>query len=224
MEMTDIATHPMRVPTGLYLIADRQACGSRPVAEVVRAATAAGVRWVQYRDKSSTRLVRYEEALRLRRLTREAGAALIINDELDVAVAVEADGLHLGQEDLPLPVARRWFGGRLIGVSTHTLEDARRAIDEGADYIAVGPIFATSIKSDRTPVGCDAIRRVRALTSIPLVAIGGITPETIGETIRAGATSAAVISGLCGAAEVGAAVAAYLRSIAQAHASVDQKA
>jgi len=210
----------------LYLIADRQACGGRPLPDIVRAATAAGVRWVQYREKSLTRRARYEEAVRLRLLTRETGAALIINDELDLAVAVEADGLHLGQEDLPLPVARRWLGaGRLIGVSTHTVDEARRAIDEGADYIAVGPIFATTTKAAaRPPVGCDAVRRVRAMTGIPLVAIGGITPENVGETIRAGAAGAAVISALCGAADVGATVAAFHRSIARARASDDEKA
>jgi thiamine-phosphate pyrophosphorylase len=209
----------------LYLIADRQACGGRPLLDVVRAATAAGVRWVQYREKALPRRARYDEALRLRALTREMGAALIINDELDLAVAVEADGLHLGQEDLPLPVARRWLGaGRVIGVSTHTIDEARRAIDEGADYIAVGPIFATATKAVRPSVGCDAIRRVRALTGIPLVAIGGITPGNVGDVIRAGAAGAAVISALCGAADVGAAVAAFHRSIAEARATVDEKA
>jgi len=212
-------------PAGLYLIADRQACGDRSLADVVRAATASGVRWVQYREKSLTRRDRYQEALRLRLLTREVGAVLIVNDELDLAVAVDADGLHLGQEDLPLPVARRWLGaGRVIGVSTHTMEEARRASEEGADYIAVGPIFATRTKAIRPPIGCDAIRRVRAVTGIPLVAIGGITPDNIGETIRAGAAGAAVISALCGATDVSAAVAAFHRSIARTRSTVDEKA
>jgi len=209
----------------LYLIADRHACGGRPLLDVVRAATAAGVRWVQYREKSLTRRARYQEALRLRTLTLNAGTALIINDELDLAVAVEADGLHLGQEDLPLPVARRWLGaGRVIGVSTHTVDEARRAIEEGADYVAVGPIFPTAVKAARPPVGCDAIRRVRAMSGIPLVAIGGITPDNVGEVIRAGANGAAVITAVCGAADAGAAVAALHRAMAQARASVDEKA
>jgi thiamine-phosphate pyrophosphorylase len=209
----------------LYLIADQEACGDRPLTDVVRTATASGVRWVQYREKSLSRRDRYQEALRLRLLTRECGAVLIINDELDLAVAVEADGVHLGQEDLPLPVARRWLGaGRLIGVSTHTMDEARRASDEGADYIAVGPIFATKTKATRPPIGCDAIRRVRAVTGIPLVAIGGITPVNIGETIRAGAAGAAVISALCGAADVSAVVAAFHRSIARTRSAVDERA
>lgn len=213
------------MPSGLYLITDRRACGGHPLVEVVRAATAAGVRWVQYREKTLSRRARYEEAIQLRALTREAGAALIINDELDLAVTVEADGLHLGQEDLPLPVARRWLGaGRVIGVSTHTADEARRAIDEGADYLAVGPIFATAIKADRPPVGCDAIRRARAMTGLPLVAIGGITPENVEEVIRAGATGAAVISALCGATDLRAAVTAFHQSIARARAAVDEKA
>jgi len=224
MSTKGISISAKGLPAGLYLIADRQACGGRPLPDIVRAALAAGVRWVQYREKLLTRRARYEEALRLRLWTREAGAALIINDELDLAVAVEADGLHLGQEDLPLPIARRWLGvGRLIGVSTHTTEEARRAIEEGADYIAVGPIFATATKSTRPPVGPEAIRRVRAMTKIPLVAIGGITPDNIGQVLRAGAAGAAVISALCGAADVRAAVAAFHRSIALS-ASVEEKA
>jgi thiamine-phosphate pyrophosphorylase len=225
MRRKDVSISATGLPAGLYLITDRQACGGRPLLDVVRAATAAGVRWVQYREKTLSRRARYGEALQLRALTRDAGAALIINDELDLAVAVGADGLHLGQEDLPLPVARRWLGaGRVIGISTHTLEEARRAIDEGADYLAVGPIFATAIKATRTPVGLDAIRRVRAMTGIPLVAIGGITPDTVGEVIRAGAVGAAVISAVCGATDVSAVVAAFHRSIARARSAVDENA
>jgi thiamine-phosphate pyrophosphorylase len=198
----------------LYLIADRTACRGRPLLEVVEAAVAAGVRWVQYREKALTRRARYDEALRLRELTRRAGAVLIVNDELDLAVAVDADGLHLGQDDLPLAVARRHVGtGRFIGISTHTLEEARAAAGEGADYLAVGPIFATATKTTRPPVGCEAIRRARAATSLPLVAIGGITPDNVAEVLRAGADSAAVISALCGAEDLPGAVDMFRRAM-----------
>lgn len=197
----------------LYLIADRTACRGRPLLDVVDAACSAGVRWVQYREKALSRRARYEEARRLRELTRRAGAALIINDELDLALAVDADGLHLGQEDLPLSIARAHLGaGRFIGVSTHTLDEAMAAADGGADYIAVGPVFATAVKS-RPPVGCDAVRRVRAATTVPIVAIGGITPETAAEVLRAGADSVAVISAVCGASDIAAAVDAFRRAI-----------
>ncbi|MEW6325918.1 MAG: thiamine phosphate synthase [Nitrospirota bacterium] len=198
----------------LYLIADRTACRGRPLPAVVEAACAAGVRWVQYREKALSRRDRYEEACRLRELTRRFGAVLIINDELDLAVAVDADGLHLGQEDLPLPVARRHIGaGRVIGVSTHTLEEASAAAAEGADYLAVGPVFATAAKAARAPVGCEAIRRARGLTAAPIVAIGGITPQNAADAIRAGADSVAVMSALCGAPDIGAAVSALRRAI-----------
>jgi len=191
----------------LYLIADRSACRGRPLVEVVTAAVGAGVRWVQYREKALTRRDRYEEALRLRDVTRRAGAALIINDELDLAVAVEADGLHLGQDDLPLADARPHIGpGRVIGISTHAAQEARDAIDGGADYVAVGPIFATPAKAGRAPVGCELIRQVRVLTTRPIVAIGGLTAENAAQALEAGADSVAIMSALCGADDVAAAV------------------
>ena len=198
----------------LYLITDRAACRGRPLLEVVEAAVAAGVRWVQYREKELPRRARYEEARQLRELTRRAGAALVINDELDLAVAVEADGLHLGQEDLPLSIARQHIGsGRFIGMSTHTPQEAREAVAGGADYLAVGPVFATATKSTREAVGCEAVRQARAIAAVPIVAIGGITPENVADVIRAGADGVAVISALCGASDVSQAVTAFHRAI-----------
>jgi len=209
----------------LYLIADRTACRGRPLLEVVETAIAAGVRWIQYREKALTRRARYEEARRLRELTRRAGAVLVINDELDLAVAVEADGLHLGQDDLPLAVARPHIGaGRFIGVSTHTLQEAEAAAEGGADYLAVGPIFATAAKPARAPVGCDAIRRVRAITPLPIVAIGGITHENVAEVIRAGANSAAMISALCGADDLPGMVDKFRRAMTITTRSVENNA
>jgi thiamine-phosphate pyrophosphorylase len=209
----------------LYLITDRSACRGRPLFDVVEAAVTAGVRWVQYREKGLSRRARYEEARRLRDLTRTVGALLIVNDELDLAVAVEADGLHLGQEDLPLPLARRHLGrGRLIGISTHTLEEAMQAARDGADYLAVGPVFPTATKSVREPVGCAAIQRVRAAVSLPLVAIGGITPDNAGAVVRAGADSLAVVSAVCGAADIRSVVEAFDRVIETARPSSSKNA
>jgi thiamine-phosphate pyrophosphorylase len=198
----------------LCLITDRAACRGRLLVDVVAAAVAGGVRWVQYREKGLTRRARYDEAVQLRNLTRRTGAALIVNDELDLAVAVDADGLHLGQEDLPLEIARAHIGpGRFIGISTHTVEEARAAAAAGADYIAVGPVFGSATKSERAPVGCDAIRRARAAVVCPIIAIGGITPANAPDAIRAGADGVAVISALCGADDPADAAQAFHRAI-----------
>jgi thiamine-phosphate pyrophosphorylase len=198
----------------LCLITDRAACRERTLDEVVAAAVAGGARWVQYREKGLTRRARYEAAARLRELTRRLGAALIVNDELDLAVAVDADGLHLGQEDLPLEIARAHIGpGRFIGVSTHTLEEARAAADGGADYIAVGPIFDSPTTAGRPAVGCEALRRARAAVGCPIVAIGGVTPANAPEAVRAGADGVAVISALCGADDPAAVAREFLRAM-----------
>ena len=209
----------------LYLIADRTACKGRPLMEVVEAALRAGVRWIQYREKELTRRARYEQARMLHDATRAAGAALIINDELDLAVAVEAEGLHLGQDDLPVSVARRHLGGdRFIGLSTHTVDEARDGAAEGVDYIGVGPIFETRTKDTREPIGVEAIHRVCAAVSVPVVAIGGITPGTTTEIIRAGAASVAVLSSICGSDNIPHVVAQYQLAIGQAQVSQPKNA
>src|SRR5512141_1778009 len=130
---------------GVYFITDRSYC-SFSVYEMVSAVLGAGVRVVQYRDKERTRREIYEEAARLRELTLRIGAMLIINDHADIALAVDADGVHLGQDDLPLEDARKIMGKKIVGISTHTLEEAKQADEAGADYIGFGPIFHTTTK------------------------------------------------------------------------------
>lgn len=156
----------------------------------------AGIRFVQYREKSKTRRELYQEAALLRELTRRFDAVLIVNDYADIALAVDADGLHLGQDDLPLREARRIMGSRLIGVSTHNLEEAVAAEEDGADYIGFGALFPTSTKEVGAPQGCDALRRVARAVSLPVIAIGGITADNASAVFGAGCSGIAVSSGL----------------------------
>lgn len=168
--------------------------------DAVGQAMEGGARLVQYRDKECSRKQMYENAKQLRKMTAERGAMLIINDQIDLALAVKADGVHLGQEDLPLWVARKMLGNEtIVGISTHTLEEAMHAESEGADYIGFGPIFPTSTKGNaRSSVGVASIAEVKQKVRIPLYAIGGIQLAHLSEIITAGADGVAVISALSG--------------------------
>ena len=134
----------------------------------------AGIRWVQYREKHKTKREMFCEALKLKELARKYHACLIINDHADIALAVDADGVHLGQDDLPLAEARRIMGKRIIGISTHSADEAIQAEQGGADYIGFGPVFHTETKDAGAPKGVEALRRIRNSVKIPVVAIGGI--------------------------------------------------
>ncbi|MEJ2684260.1 MAG: thiamine phosphate synthase [Candidatus Sulfobium sp.] len=139
---------------GICFITDRTYCSLSPH-EMCMAALKGGVRFIQYRDKDRTRKEIYYEAVRLREMTLSAGAVLIINDHADIALAVNADGVHLGQDDLPLKEARKIMGDRIIGISTHDLEQAEEAQSGGADYIGFGPVFETLTKDAGNPKGID---------------------------------------------------------------------
>jgi thiamine-phosphate pyrophosphorylase len=160
----------------------------------VRAAVAAGVKIVQYRDKGVSSAVMYEKARRLKRLCK--GALFLVNDRIDIALAVNADGVHLGQDDVPIAVARRLLGKKkVIGVSVSTLAQASRAVRDGADYLGVGPIYATSTKTDaHRPVGTGLIRKIKAKFTIPVVVIGGISADNAPDVIAAGADALCAIS------------------------------
>jgi len=181
---------------GLYVITDPHLGGGHLAA--AHAALQGGARIVQLRDKEATtrQLVEYAQALRA--LTREYGALLIINDRLDVALAVEADGVHLGQDDMPVPLARRVAGEQLIiGVSAETVEEALRAESEGADYLGVGPMFATATKPDAgTPVGPERLREIKQHVRLPVFGIGGITLQNAAHVLQAGADGICVISAI----------------------------
>ncbi len=184
----------------LYVILDRQVAGDRSLPELLRAVLRGGCRLVQLREKEwpSGRLLPL--ARQLGEQCRAAGATFVVNDRVDLAVAVGADGVHLGQDDLPPALARRLMpAGMLLGLSTHSVEQARAAQAAGADYVAVGSMFPTGTKPDFQLVGPDLIRKLRPEIRVPLIGIGGITPANVVEVIRAGADGVAVISAVCAA-------------------------
>ncbi len=166
--------------------------------EIVQMMLAGGARLIQLRDKDASARELLDAARACLPITQAAGARLIINDRVDVALTSGADGVHLGQEDLSVEEAREILGeDKIIGVSTHSLEQFNAALETSANYIAVGPVFQTKTKENADPVvGLELVRQAKALTDRPLVAIGGITVERATEVIAAGADSVAVISAL----------------------------
>jgi thiamine-phosphate pyrophosphorylase len=205
------------LPSPLYVILDRQASGGRRLDELLDAVLAGGCRLVQLREKTMPLAGLLPIAQALRRRCREAGALFIVNDRVDLALAVEADGAHVGQDDLSAREARRLLPPPMIlGVSTHNPDQARRARDDGADYVAVGSMFPTGSKIGFELVGPELLRRVRADIPVPLVAIGGITRDNVGQVIEAGADAVAVISAIGSARDPAAAVRGFLETIRSA--------
>lgn len=181
---------------GLCLITDRESCDLTCM-EMAQIALQSGVKWIQLRDKDRDRICLYRSALQLRKVTREYGAVLVVNDFADIAAAVDADGVHLGQDDLPVTEARKIMGpDRIIGISTHTMDEAVQAEMDGADYIGFGPIFDTSTKDAGQPRGTSHLSEVSRAVAIPVVAIGGISTGSFEKVIRAGADAVAMASGL----------------------------
>ena len=176
---------------GLCLITDRKTSGMA-AEEAVTLALEAGVQWVQYREKDKTRGEIYAEALKLRNVTRHFGALFVVNDHADIALAVDADGVHLGQDDLPLRDARKIMGEKIVGVSTHSPQEAADAGAGGADYIGFGPVFPTVTKKAGVPKGVEMLRQVKRQVAIPVVAIGGISVENLAAALEAGADAVAV--------------------------------
>jgi thiamine-phosphate pyrophosphorylase len=179
----------------LYVILDA-ALLTTPDTDCAQKLAGAGVRLLQYRNKNASTRELFEASKRLASLLVPQGVRFFVNDRADVAALAAASGVHVGQEDLGVEAARSAIGpGKLVGVSTHNLEQFERAAATSADYIAVGPLFATSTKANPDPVvGTDFLRQVRPLTDKPIVAIGGITLERVAEAIGAGADSVAVIT------------------------------
>lgn len=203
----------------LYVILDRAAARGRDLEAILDEALAGGCRMIQLREKEwpAGRLLPLAE--RLRERCRRAGATFIVNDRVDLALAVDADGVHLGQDDLPPRAARPLLkSGMILGRSTHSLAQAREARDDGAGYIAVGSMFPTSTKPDFQLVGPELVRTIRPETTLPVIGIGGITLDNVAAVIRAGADGVAVISAVCGAADPAAAARRFLEAI---HAARD---
>jgi thiamine-phosphate pyrophosphorylase len=192
---------------GLYVILDPTVQPARPLTDVLEAAARAGVRLFQYRNKAASMKDAYDEAGPLRARARDLNVLFLINDRCDLALALDADGVHLGQADLPYANARHLLGReKYIGLSTHNVAQVVAAQRLGPDYIGFGPIFTPASKRDHDPlVGIQGLRDIRQLTSVPVFAIGGIQAEHVRPLIKAGADGIAVISAVVGASDVTAA-------------------
>ncbi|PTL35444.1 thiamine phosphate synthase [Candidatus Methylomirabilis limnetica] len=202
----------------LCVITDRELRPGLSHVDIAAQAVEGGASMIQLRDKTAGPRQLLQEARQIAKLCRERRVCFIVNDRLDLALAVDADGVHLGQDDLPPGNARALLGAsKIMGVSTHSLEQALRAAEQGADYLGIGPIFATATKATGyEPVGCDTIRQLRARIDIPIVAIGGIRLSNVGEVIQSGAAGVAVISEIVGVDDITAATRAFVTAIEQA--------
>ncbi len=188
--------------SGLYVILDRTAAQDRPLEAILDAAIAGGCGMIQLREKEWPSGTLLPLARRLRDRCRAAGVPFIVNDRIDLALAVEADGVHLGQDDLPAVAARPLLrAGMIMGISTHSVPQARLAQQDGADYVAIGAMYPTGTKPSFELVGPALVRQLRGEVQVPLIGIGGITVDTVGDVIRAGADGVAVISAVCAAAD-----------------------
>jgi thiamine-phosphate pyrophosphorylase len=206
---------------GVYLVTDRKQSGGRDLVEVLSQAIRGGVRAIQLREKDMDTIEQYRLAERLMPVCREAGAALLINDRVDLAMALDADGAHLTRKSLPPYDARKLLGSdRLLGISCHSLSDVQEAAMGGADFIVLGPVFEAPSKTPYGPPLTPVIlREASALTSVPILAIGGIRASRVPEVIAAGADGVAVISAVLAAPDP-AAAAAELLSVVRTHRSV----
>jgi thiamine-phosphate pyrophosphorylase len=184
---------------GLYLVTDRGCCGDRPLEAVVAQAVQGGAACVQLREKHLSTRAFVDLARALKAMLAPLGVPLIINDRLDVALAAGADGLHVGQEDMPCALVRQFMGPRaIIGLSVETWADVERSQGQDADYLGVSPVFDTPTKTDtKAAWGLDGLRRIRAFARQPLVAIGGLNPDNVADVILAGADGIAVVSAVC---------------------------
>lgn len=190
-------------PFPLYAILDPSQSKGRPPNAVLQELLQGGARLIQLRAKECAPKEVFRLATEALELTRAAGSLLIVNDRADIALASQADGVHLGQEDLPVKVARKLVGDKIIGVSTHSPAQAREAERAGADYVGFGPVFATGTKdTGYSPRGLKMLQEVRRAVKIPIVAIGGVTEKTAAEVWQAGADAAAIVSDLMMADDV----------------------
>lgn len=187
----------------LYCFSPGKFLKGRDPLEVVSAQIMGGADVIQLREKEMSKRERLELGLKIREMTRDKDVLFIVNDDVDLALMLDSDGVHLGQDDIPIRYARPLMKDKIIGISTHSLEQIRQAVDEGADYIGVGPIFETVTKEDREElVGTDLLLKTRDICPIPYVAIGGIGKDNIEFLIRAGCNRAAIISDILLASDI----------------------
>ena len=183
----------------LHVLTDTELQSRFSHMELAKCAIRGGADTVQFRQKTASTREMIEMCREIKRLCKDADVTFIVNDRVDVAIASEADGVHLGQDDFPIPLARKLLGDtRIIGGSAVTLEEAQECLSEGADYIGFGPVYPTTSKNDAGPVtGIELLKEVVNAISIPIIAIGGVSVENTPEVIRAGAQGIAVISAVC---------------------------
>lgn len=204
--------HFLAVDFNLYLVTDRNRTGGRPLVPSITEALKGGVKAVQLREKDLKTREFLSLAYELRELTLRYDARLFINDRVDIAIAVDADGVHLGQRSMPPFAVKRLSRKLIIGVSAHSLKEALTAEASGADFITLGPIYPTPSKLKYgSPIGLDALREVAGRLSIPVFAIGGIGTENLREVIEAGADGVAVISAILEAKKIRSTTGKFMR-------------
>lgn len=187
----------LRWDYSLYLVTDRSYIGKRKLTECVEQAICGGVSMVQLREKTASSRDFYDLAMELKEIISGYKVPFIINDRLDIALAVNADGLHLGQDDLSIGVAREYFGqDKVIGISVRNVQEAIQAEKEGADYLGAGAMFATGTKTDANIITLEELRRIKEAVSIPVVAIGGIKKENAGSIMSTGIEGVSVVSAI----------------------------
>lgn len=198
---------------GLYVILDPHVAPGRDIVHVAAEAIAGGARLIQWRDKTREKGLQLPEVLEIARICRESDVPLIINDDVDLALVSGADGIHLGQKDLPVAAVRRIVPADwIVGASTNNVEEARKAADDGASYVSVGNLFGTTSKDDTRPATLEVLQAVKAAVSVPVCAIGGINASNVRSVITSGADMASVISAVVAADDPRAAAAELSRS------------
>jgi thiamine-phosphate pyrophosphorylase len=214
---TDFNQSPLSA-SDIYGLTGEEFSNGRDNLTVVREMLEGGIKIIQYREKEKKSGAKYAECLKIRKMTRDYGATFIVNDDVDLALMTEADGIHVGQKDFPIEVIRQLVGNRMfIGLSTHSPEEARDAVARGADYIGVGPIYRTYTKKDVCePVGLAYLDYVVQHIDLPFVVIGGIKQNNVAEVIRHGARCIAMITEIVGADNIAERVQAIRHDIRQA--------
>ena len=193
----------MKVDYTLYLVTDRRLMRTQTLTEAVKQAILDGCTMVQLREKDSSSQAFFQQVQEVKRITDQYQVPLIINDRLDIALAVGAFGIHIGQNDLPVPVVRQIIGkDMLLGVSVSSVEEAGQAMEDGADYLGVGAMFTTGTKTDAGMVPMEELIRIRRITNLPIVVIGGINRENAGAFRPMGIDGLAVVSSIIGQPDI----------------------
>ena len=212
--MTKEARRQMFQQVDVYPVTCEELSGGRSNLEVLEAVIEGGANIIQLREKEYSKKDLYNLALKFREITTRAGVLLIINDHVDIALSVEADGVHLGQDDLPVPVARQLAPELVIGASTHSLEQALQAEENGADYVNIGPIFITKTKEGvESSLGPAAIARISPQIRVPFTVMGGINEENIDQVLAEGARRVAMVTTITRAADIAATVRSLKKKI-----------